>query len=52
VHALARIAFICVLAEILALSDVERVGGDDLVERVGAAGEEFACVAMALVKLV
>jgi hypothetical protein len=47
VHSLPTITLIRILAQILALCDVERVGGDDLVERVGGAGEELAGVAMA-----
>jgi hypothetical protein len=48
VHSLPGLALIRVLSQILALCDVERVGGDDLVERVGGAGEELAGVAMAM----
>jgi hypothetical protein len=48
VNALAGVALVGVVAEVLALCDAERVGGDDLVERVGRAGEDFARVAMAI----
>jgi hypothetical protein len=47
VNSLARIALVRVLAKILALCDVQGLGGNDLVKSVGGAGEEFACVAMA-----
>lgn len=48
VNTLARISLVRVLAEILALCDVQGLSRDDLVECVGGAGEEFACVAMAM----
>jgi hypothetical protein len=47
VNTLARITLVCVLAQILALRNVDGVGWDDLVERVRCAGEEFASIAMA-----
>jgi hypothetical protein len=47
VNALARVTLVCVLAQIVALCDLESFGGDDLVERVGGAGELFAGVAVA-----
>ena len=47
VHALPRIALVRVLSEILALCDVQRLCGNDLVECVGCTGEDFACVAVA-----
>ena len=36
-HALSRVALVCVFAEILALGDVQGFCGDDLVECVGCA---------------
>jgi hypothetical protein len=47
VNALSRIALVGVFAEVLALCDVESVGGDNLVEGVGGAGECFAGIAVA-----
>jgi hypothetical protein len=47
VNALAGVALVCVLAQVLALCDAKGVGGDDLVECVWCAGEELASVAMA-----
>jgi hypothetical protein len=47
VDALAGVALVCVLAQIVTLCDLEGFGGDDLVERVGGAGELFAGVAVA-----
>jgi hypothetical protein len=47
VNALSRIALVGVFAEVFALCDVEGVGGDDLVEGVGRAGERFAGIAVA-----
>lgn len=46
-NALSRIALVGVFAEVFALCDVEGVGGDDLVEGVGGAGERFAGIAVA-----
>lgn len=48
VHALARIALVRVVAQVIALCNLQCALGDDLVERVGAAGEIFAGVAMAV----
>jgi hypothetical protein len=48
VNALARVALVGVLSEVLALGDVERLGGDDLVQRVRGAGEDLAGIAMAV----
>lgn len=42
-----RISLVCVLSQIASLSDVQVRLGDDLVERVGAAGELLAGVAVA-----
>jgi hypothetical protein len=47
-NALARVARVGVLSEVLALGDVERLGGDDLVQRVRGAGEDLAGIAMAI----
>jgi hypothetical protein len=48
VSALARVTLVGVLSEILALGDVERFGGDDLVQRVRGAGEDLAGIAVAI----
>jgi hypothetical protein len=48
VNTLARVTLVCVLAQIIALCDLERLGGDNLVERVGGARELFAGVAVAV----
>lgn len=48
VDALARIALVRVLSKILALRDVERIGGDDLVQSVRCPGEELASIAVAV----
>jgi hypothetical protein len=48
VYAVSGIALVCVLAQaVLALCDAQGGGGDDLVEGVWAAREDFARVAMA-----
>jgi hypothetical protein len=48
VDAVSGIALVCVLAQaVLALCDAQGGGGDDLVEGVWAAREDFARVAMA-----
>lgn len=44
-----RVALVCVLSEVVAaLGDVQVLGGDDLVEGVGGAGELLAGVAVAM----
>jgi hypothetical protein len=48
VNALARVALVGVVAKILALCDAKRVGGDNLVEGVRGAGEDFTGVAVAV----
>ena len=49
--ALARVTLVCVLAQVItALCELERLGGDNLVERVGGTREVLAGVAMAIPK--
>jgi len=45
-NALARVTLVRVLAQTLALLDAQGIGGDNLVERVGCAREELACIAV------
>lgn len=46
-HRLARISGVCVVTQIVTFRDLQRAAWDDLVEREGAAGKHFACVAVA-----